>query len=261
MGSAPDYDALLSVVRKRRSVRRFAPGRSVDRETLLRVAEAARWAPTGANSQCFDLVIVDEPVMRERVLDVFLAQSNRLIDHVKGFPAVKKTYMANTVAIFIVLADARWKKAFPVATSPQWADEYRDNNERIMLASIGVVVQNIQLAVTAVGLTSAWLSGGGEDTTNRDLAGLLGYPDCMRAVGTIPIGVPEKDLASRYRRPLTQMVHWNRYETDKLRPDAMVDYYVSDVRQFAMYRDVEDAGEWEDADKRLGPWRAAFTGA
>jgi nitroreductase len=260
MGNAPDYDALISVMRKRRSVRRFAPGRSIDRETLLLIAEAARWAPTGANSQCFDLVIVDDPAMRERVLDVFLAQSNRLIDHVKGFPAVKKTYMANTVAIFVVLADARWKKAFPVATSPQWADEYRDNNERILLASIGAVVQNIQLAVTAAGLTSAWLSGGGEDTTNRDLAALLGYPACMRAVGTIPVGVPEKDLASRYRRPLAQMTHWNRYEAEKFRPDAMVDYYVSDVRQFAMYRGEEDAGEWEDADKRLGPWRRAFTG-
>jgi nitroreductase len=254
------YNDLIEIVRRRRSVRRFEPGQSVPRDTLLRIAEAARWAPTGANSQCFDVLIVDEPETREHVLDIFLAQSNRLIDHVKGFPAVKKNYMANTVAIFIVLADARWKKAFPVATSPEWADEYRANNERILLSSIGAVVQNIQLAVTAVGLTSAWLSGGGEDTTNADLAKLLGYPDCMRAVGTIPVGVQEKDLASRYRRPLGQMVHWNRYNADKLRPDAMVDYYVSDVRQFAMYRDVEDATQWEDADKRLGAWKAAFTG-
>jgi nitroreductase len=254
------YDDLMAVVRRRRSVRRFAPEQSVPRETLLRIAEAARWAPTGANSQCFDLVIVDEPDKREQVLGVFLAQSNRLIDHVKGFPAVKKNYMANTVAIFIVLADARWKAAFPAATSPEWVREYRENNERILLASIGAVIQNIQLAVTAAGLTSAWLSGGGEDTTNADLRELLGYPDCMRAVGTIPVGVPEKDLASRYRRPLDQIVHWNGYESGKFRPDAMVDYYVSDVRQFAMYRGVEDAAEWEDADKRLGPWRAAFTG-
>jgi nitroreductase len=253
------YDSLISIIRRRRSVRRFEPGHAVPRETLLQIAEAGRWAPTGANSQCFDVVIVDEPEMREKVLDVFLAQSNRLIDHVKGFPAVKKTYMANTVAIFLVLADERWKKAFPVATSPEWADEYRDNNERILLASIGAVVQNIQLAVTAVGLTSAWLSGGGEDTTNRDLRALLGYPECLRAVGTIPVGVPEKDLASRYRRPLAQMVHWNKYEPEKFRPDEMVDHYVKEVRQFAMYRSEEDVSRWDDADKRLGEWRDAFT--
>ena len=56
------------------------------------------------------------------------------------------------------------------------------------------------------------------------------------------------------------MVHWNGYDKDKLRPDAMVDHYVSEVRQFAMYRGAEDITTWDDADKRLGPWRAAFTG-
>lgn len=257
--SGDAYSSLIDVIRRRRSVRKFEAGRRIERDVLLKIAEAARWAPTGANSQCFDVVIVDAPDMREKVLDVFLAQSNRLIDHVKGFPAVKKTYMANTVAIFIVLSDSRWKRAFPVATSPEWAEEYRANNERILLASIGAVVQNIQLAVTAVGLTSAWLSGGGEDTTNRDLQKLLGYSDCLRAIGTIPVGVPEKGLASRYRRPLAQMVHWNRYEPEKFRPDEMVDHYIEEVRQFAMYRGEEDVTKWDDADKRLGKWREAFT--
>jgi hypothetical protein len=111
-----------------------------------------------------------------------------------------------------------------------------------------------------LGLTSAWLSGGGEETTNRDLRKLLGFPEEVRAVGTIPVGVPEKDLASRYRRPIEQMTHWNRYELEKFRPKAMIDYYVSEVRQFAMYRGMEDANLWDDAEKRLGPWREAFTG-
>jgi nitroreductase len=258
---AETYPNLIEVIRRRRSVRRFEKGRSIGRETLLRIAEAGRWAPTGANSQCFDVVIVDDPAVREKVLDIFLAQSNRLIDHVKGFPAVKKSYMANTVAIIVVLADARWTAAFPNATSTEWEAEYRANNERILLASIGAVVQNIQLAVTAVGLTSAWLSGGGEDTTNRALQALLKYPDYCRAIATIPIGVPEKNLASRYRRPLEQIVHWNGYDPDKARPDALVAHYVAEVRPFAMYRGEEDAGRWDDADKRLGPWREAYTGA
>jgi nitroreductase len=255
------YATLIDVIRRRRSVRRFAPGRAVDRSVLLKIAEAARWAPTGANTQCFDLIIIDDMAVREQTLEIFLAQSNRLIDHVKGFPAVKKTYLANTVAIFLVVADERWKIAFPNATTTAWTQEYRENNERILLASIGAVVQNIQLAVTAVGLTSAWLSGGGEDTTNRALQNLLGFPAELRAVGTIPIGVPEKDVSSRYRRPIGQMTHWNRYEPEKFRTQAMIDYYVANVRQFAMYRSVEDANLWEDADKRLGPWRDAFTGS
>jgi len=195
------------------------------------------------------------------VLDVFLRQSQRLVDHPKGFPAVKKTYLANTVAIFLVLGDPRWKVCFPQGTSPDWQREYADNNERIYLASLGAVIQNIQLAVTACGLTSAWLSGGGEDTTNAELAEVLGYPPPLQAIGTIPVGYPEKDVHRRYRRPLSQIVHWNGYDATRLRPDAMIDHYVRDVRPFAMYRTVEDMADWPDADDILGPWKQAFTGA
>ena len=253
-------DELLDVVRRRRSVRKFEKGRTVARETLLQIAECGRWAPTGANAQCWDLVIVDQPAMRKRVLDVFLRQSQRLVDHAKGFPAVKKTYLANTVAIFIVLGDPRWKVCFPQASSPDWAPEYQENNERIYLASIGAAVQNIQLGVTAAGLTSAWLSGGAEATTNRELQHVLGYPEYLEAIGTIPVGYPEKEVTQRYRRPLDQLVHWDRYHAEQERSDKMVDFYVRELRPFAMYRGHESLLDWADAKAKLGPWKEAFTG-
>lgn len=257
---AASYQAFIDIIRRRRSVRRFEKGKTVARETLLKIAEAGRWAPTGANAQCWDLVVVDEPAAREAVLDVFLRQSQRLVDHAKGFPAVKKTYLANTVAIFVVLGDARFKACFPQGTSPEWQREYAENNERILLASLGAVVENIQLAVTACGLTSAWLSGGGEDTTNRELAAILDYPLSLSAIGTIPIGYPEKDLSRRYRRSLDQIVHWNRYDRSKLRPDDMIEHYVREVRPFAMYRGTENISEWEDADEIVGDWKRFYVG-
>lgn len=249
------YEYFIDVVRRRRSVRRFEKGKKVGRETLLKIVEAGRWAPTGANAQCWDLIVVDEAATRQAVLDVFLRQSQRLVDHAKGFPAVKKTYLANTVAIFVVLGDPRFKACFPQSTSPEWQREYSDNNERIFLASLGAVIQNIQLAVTACGLTSAWLSGGGEDTTNEELATVLGYPSFLSAVGTIPVGYPEKDVSQRFRRPCQKIMHWNRYDAAKLRPHVMIEHYVSEVRPFAMYRGVENVAEWEDADEILGQWK------
>lgn len=53
------------------------------------------------------------------------------------------------------------------------------------------------LAVAACG-ASAWLSGGGEDATNEELAAVLGYPAFLGAVGTIPIGYPEKRVGRRF---------------------------------------------------------------
>ena len=68
------------VVRRRRSVRKFEPGKVVGREVLERIVDCGRWAPSGANVQCWDFIVVDEPTMREAVTAVFLRQPQRLVD-------------------------------------------------------------------------------------------------------------------------------------------------------------------------------------
>lgn len=251
----------LDVIRERRSVRRFEAGRSVPREVLQRIVDCGRWAPSGANAQCFEFIVVDDPARRQAVMEVFMRQAQRLVDHAKGFPAVKKTYMANTAAIIIVLGDPRWKVCFPQATSEEFDREYRDNNDAIYLCSVGAAVQNIQLGVAAEGLTCAWLSGGGEHTTNTELAALLGYPDWMQAIGTVPIGYPSQHRDRRYRRPLEQALHWNGHQAQQYRRHEQVDFYESTLRPFAMYREQESMLDWPDADQKLAEWHAAFTSA
>ena len=137
------------VIRRRRSVRKFEPGRSISRDVLQRIVDCGRWAPSGANVQCWDFVVVDDPAVRDRVMAVFLRQAQRLVDDAKGFPAVKKTYLANTIAIIFVLGDPRWKVCFPQATTEEWDAEYRANNEAIFLCSLGAAIQNIQLGKRA----------------------------------------------------------------------------------------------------------------
>ena len=82
---------------------------------------------------------------------------------------------------------------------------------------LGAAIQNIQLGLAAEGLTSAWLSGGGEDTTNIELSNLLRYPKWMKTYGTIPIGYPLEIQNKRYRRPLDHCLHWNRYNPKQYR--------------------------------------------
>jgi nitroreductase len=246
------------VIRRRRSVRKFRPGRVVDRRALERIVDCGRWAPSGANVQCWDFIVVDDAKVRDAVMEVFLRQAQRLVDHAKGFPAVKKTYLANTAAIILVLGDPRWKVCFPQSTSPEYDREYHENNEAIFLCSLGAAIQNIQLGVTAEGLTSAWLSGGGEQETNRELSELLRYPEWMRAYGTIPIGHPSVEQKRRYRRPLAQSLHWNAYAPRQYRRHEQIDFYEGTLRPFAMYRDEETIDAWPDKNEKLGRWYEAF---
>ena len=256
-----EFDGLMATIKKRRSVRKFEAGRGVDRETLLGIADAGRWAPSGANVQPWDFVVIDDPEVREATLAVFLEQADRLKRFARGFPAVYKTYLSNTVAIVVVLGDPRWKISFPHGTTEDSEREYAENNENIFFSSLGAAVQNIQLAVTAHGLTSAWLSGGGEESTNDALAEVLGYPKFMRAYATVPIGYPAKDLAQRFRRPLEQVVHFNGYQASQFRTDEQVQFHHQHVRPFAMYRGSESVNDWPDVDQKLGHWKAAYTSA
>ncbi|MGH2915163.1 MAG: nitroreductase family protein [Solirubrobacteraceae bacterium] len=255
-----DYENLLRTVKARRSVRKFEPGRAVPRDTLLKIMEAGRWAPSGANAQHWDFICVDDPDTREAVRDVFLRQGARLRAQTERFPAVNKSFLANTVAIILVLGDERFKACFPQGVGSDAQDEYGPNNENIFYCSLGAAIQNIQLATIACGLTSAWLSGGGERQTASELREVLHFPSSARPYGTIPIGYPSRTPASKWRRPLEQVVHFNRFEPGQYRPQELVDHYVNEVRPFAMYRPYEEMREWSDFDERAGAFADAYTG-
>ena len=143
------------------------------------------------------------------------------------------------------------------------------NNEANFLCSLGAAIQNIRLGVAAEGLTSAWLSGGGEDETNRKHAEVLGYPKWMTAYGTILIGYPAVEQNRRYRWPLGQLLHWNGYQSRQYRAHAQVDF----VPSLFIGRRVEErpAGPGRDAGRlergvhrrchqsRLRSWRRKLT--
>lgn len=66
---------LISFIRRRWSPAAFDPSRPVEREKLLRLMEAARWAPSCFNEQPWRYLIFDEsdPVAREAARDCLVA--------------------------------------------------------------------------------------------------------------------------------------------------------------------------------------------
>ena len=211
---------LLEVIRDRRSVRSFDPGDRVPRETLEQIADAGRWAPSGANSQPWEICIIEEPERVQEVASVMASQADRLNEHCKGFPHVhKKHWVHDSVAIMAVFVDPRWANTYPVASEKDLdRTEYMENRSNILLVSVGAAIQNLQLATTAVGLTSAWLSGGGEPQTASALQKLLGFPSSHIPYGIVPIGWPRRKAESRWRRPIDEVVHWNGVALARHRP-------------------------------------------
>ena len=72
------------VIRKRRSVRKFEPGKTVSKDMLKRIVDCGRWAPSGANTQCFDFIVIKDKEMIKFTTNIFLKQAQRLVDFAKG---------------------------------------------------------------------------------------------------------------------------------------------------------------------------------
>jgi nitroreductase len=232
---------VVSVAAGRRSVRSFEPGRNIDREALALICDAGRWAPSGANTQPWELCAVHRRDRIEEVAAVFARQADRLNQHCRGFPHVhKKHWVHDAVAIIVAFADPRWLPAYPVAKDAAIdAAEYEDNRSSILLASLGAAAQNMHLAASAMGLSTAWLSGGGEPRTAAELRAVLGAPEPLVPFATIPIGWPHRRSESRWRRPLDDVVHWDGIDAGRLRTAADIERYIAHERRDSIYRDAD----------------------
>jgi len=72
--SVTSYDALMEVVRSRRTTRQFDPSYVVPREHYDLIREAARHAPSGANSQPWHYIIVTSPETKRKIADYFVEE-------------------------------------------------------------------------------------------------------------------------------------------------------------------------------------------
>ena len=212
-----ESDILLKIIRDRRSIRVFKPDPVPD-EMLQKILEAGRWAPSGANGQPWELIVVREKEKRAKLSEILQDMGRwerenepKYVDegHVV-FPINSFTY-TKTVPVFIIVAlDPKWKKI-----SIQVGD---GSDDRIYRQSVGHLVQNMWLMTHALGLATV-------DVTVRNVQDrikkLLGIPNELEVSDILPIGYPaqkrEKD-----RRPIGAVVHYDSFDKSKLRTDEDV---------------------------------------
>lgn len=80
---------LMSLIQERRSIRKYEE-KSVSDEALQQIQEAVRWAPSWANTQCWELIVVKSAKGKTRLQAALPAQ---------GSPAVKAMVQAPVVLV------------------------------------------------------------------------------------------------------------------------------------------------------------------
>jgi len=77
---------VLEAIRTRKSIRRYKTT-PVDEKTLELVLEAARWAPSWTNSQCWRFIVVSDRDIKTE-LSHTLSDGNRGTDAIRSAPVV-----------------------------------------------------------------------------------------------------------------------------------------------------------------------------
>jgi nitroreductase len=232
------YGQLMATVRNRLTSRQFKPDVAVPREHIEMVLEAARHAPSGANAQPWHFIVVTRPEVKRQIADYFVDEQRRRAKLKMKFPTPNYNGLATAPGFVVVAADFRFVRAFPVLLDGSDLDkEYQANAERILLQSVAAATMSAHLAAASLGYQVWWVTAIGQEAAQKALKPLLGIPEDLAVIDIMLFGVPAKPPYKRWKKKMSQIVHWERFDMANYMTIAQIDQWVREERHKVMYRD------------------------
>ena len=164
------------LVQARYSVRAYKAD-AVPEELLTGVLEAARLAPTAANRQAFQLVVI----------------------HVEGREAELQQVYGNewfTQAPLVICACG--------LPQENWV---RRDGKNYNDVDVAIVMDHLTLAATDLGLGTCWIGAFDPDAARE----VLGLPDEVEPVAFTPLGYPADAPRPKKRKALAELVRYERW--------------------------------------------------
>lgn len=175
------------LIHKRRSVRRYT-GRPVSKEDLLKCLEAARLAPSACNSQPWHFIVIDEPVLKDRIADRIFS----------GIYSMNKFAKEAPVLVAVVSEKSKFLASF--------GGQVRDT--RYCLVDIGIACEHLILQAQELGIGSCWIGWFDEKALKKELKVSRDKKIDM----VIALGYPEEDkIVPKTRKVLDQISSFNAY--------------------------------------------------
>jgi 5,6-dimethylbenzimidazole synthase len=235
------YDALMDVVRNRLTTRAFDSSYVMPQEHYEMILEAARHAPSGANAQPWHFIAVTDQGIKDKITEYFREEQVKRAKLKMKFPTPDYRGLASAPGFIVVASDFRWVKAFPVLNDGSELDKmYRENAERILLQSVAAATMSAHLAAAALGYNVWWVTAIGQEKAQQAMKPLLGIPAELSVLDIMCFGPSAKPPYKRWKKNLTDISNWNRFDSAHFMTDAQIDEWVANTRPKVMYRDAEN---------------------
>ena len=232
-------DSILKLIQQRESTRvPFDPRRPVGKKELRRIMEAARWTPTAHNMQNFEIVVVDDKKVLERIGEIESRISGEFLrENFQQLSFSKEELLKKKVGILGTNFPPSWRdpaKLDEVAResppqrlsqtirgSPTLLIVVYDSRKRapaskgdvLGILSLGCLMENMWLMAESMGIGFQVMSVFSGQDAERRVKQLLGVPEHMKIAYAIRLGYPLRRPAKylRVRRDVEGVAHHNRY--------------------------------------------------
>lgn len=141
---------VFTAMKERRSCRRFSP-EAVDERLIEQILEAGNWAPSPANQQPWEFIVIRSAAIKDKVFEEGELCKRKLFERSgwKWLDSYRIDFVKEAPVIIAVIGDPK----------KSGADMFLDEGTgRGYLEACSAVVQNMLLAAHALGLGSLWFT-------------------------------------------------------------------------------------------------------
>lgn len=176
---------LMEIIKGRRSIRKYQE-KDVPEEALNQVLDSVRWSPSWANTQCWEMIVVKDPAIKEKLQGTLIKN-----------PATKA--MAQAPVVLVLCGKLKSSGYYNDQAETKFGDWF--------MFDLGIATQSLCLAAYDLGLGTVIVGLFDHNKTKET----LGVPEDYEVVSMIPMGYPAKDPEAPKRREISEFTHYDKF--------------------------------------------------
>jgi len=176
----------MEIIKGRRGIRRYQD-REIPQEDLNQILEAIRWSPSWANTQCWEVIVIRDSVIKQKFQEI-LSAGNVATKAIGEAPVV--------ISLCGKLQSAGYKRGQATTKFGDW-----------FMFDLGIATQNLCLAAHNLNLGTVIVGLFDHDKAKE----ILELPEGYEVVALVPLGYPAQEVSAPPRKEIDEFVHHDTF--------------------------------------------------
>jgi nitroreductase len=187
---------VFDAIKNRRSIRHYKTD-SIDDKTLQSILEAAHWAPSWGNNQCWRFIVIRDVQIKSKIADTLtkIKLDEEWVENAASM-SIKQA------PVLIVICAEKDKAGY----GPDGKTS-TDKGKYWFMFDVALSMENLTLAAHALGLGTVIV--GGFDSVKVEE--ILGVPDGFTVVTMTPLGIPSRKGQVSPRKQLNEVLYKEKF--------------------------------------------------